>query len=103
MASPDLSRGAVERIAKESGLDVERLKSDMAKPELQSALERNRSLAGALEIQATPAFVIGRELAPGALDEQTFKQSIAKAKADANDQRGATPAMAASKAFVTMR
>ena len=86
MASTDLSREAVERIAVESGLDAERLKKDMAKPELPSALARNRSLADALEIQATPAFVIGGEVAPGALDEAALKGLIAKARAGAPNQ-----------------
>ena len=82
MASPDVSMGSIERMAAESGLDVGRLKKDVAKPELQAALERNRTLAQALAIEATPAFVIGHELAPGALDENAFRQLIAKAKAD---------------------
>ena len=80
MASNDYSLEAIVRLATESGLDAERLKKDMAKPELQAALARNRELGEALAIQATPSFVIGDQVVPGAIDEAGFKGMIAKAK-----------------------
>lgn len=81
MAASEVSAEAILKLAKESGLDVERLQKDMAKPELQAALAKNRTLADALAIQATPAFVIGDEVVPGALPEEALKDLIAKAKA----------------------
>jgi protein-disulfide isomerase len=55
------------------GLDVARLKADMEKPEIRAAIKRNYELADKLNIQGTPAFIIGGEMLPGAasLDELT--------------------------------
>ena len=57
-----------------------RLKRDMASPQIDEALKRNRDLAGALEITGTPAFIIGREFVPGAADLEAFKAVVARAR-----------------------
>ena len=62
------------------GLDVERLKRDMAAPEIARALKANTELAEALDIRGTPGFVIGNEIVPGAIDLSTLKQMIATAR-----------------------
>lgn len=80
MRSSDFSDAALESIAKETGLDVERWKKDMASPELQATIDRNHALAAALGIEATPAFVIGDEIVPGAMDESGFRALITKAR-----------------------
>lgn len=80
MASAEVTPDAIVRIAKDTGLDAERLQKDMAKPEFQLALAQNRTLSEALAIQATPAFVIGDEVVPGALTEDAFRNLIAKAR-----------------------
>ncbi len=84
MSTGDMSMASLERMAGDAGLDLERWKKDMAKPEHQATLARNQELGTALAIQATPAFVIGSEVVPGALDENAFRQLIAKARAEAN-------------------
>jgi protein-disulfide isomerase len=58
----------VFRIAKSVGLDVAQLKHDMATPEIGAAIEANIKLADALDINGTPAFVIGDRVVPGAVD-----------------------------------
>ena len=63
----DLSPTAVFGIAKAQGLDVDKLKQDMDSPEIQAQINKNYELARALGINGTPAFVIGKELVPGAL------------------------------------
>jgi protein-disulfide isomerase len=62
------------------GLDVERLKKDMAAPDIEAQLKRNYDLARALEIRGTPAFVIGGALIPGAVDAAALRQKIAEAR-----------------------
>lgn len=84
MGANDLSMENIARLATEAGLDAERLKKDMAKPEVQAALAKNRQLAEALSIQATPSFVVGGEIVPGAMDEAGFKSLIARVKAEQN-------------------
>lgn len=62
-----LNEDIIFRLAADVGLDVERLKKDMTKPEVQAIIAQNRKLAEALGITGTPAFVIGDQLVPGAV------------------------------------
>ena len=77
----DLSQAAVEKIAADQGLDVQQLKKDMASEDVKAEIARTAELASALNIEATPSFVIGNEVIPGAIDDDGFKRLIAKAKA----------------------
>lgn len=58
---------AAHEIAISVGLDVERLKEDMKSAEIDSVIQRNMSLAEALNIQGTPAFIIDETIIPGAI------------------------------------
>jgi protein-disulfide isomerase len=62
------------------GLDVDRLKQDMAAPEIEQALKANLALADALNIHGTPGFIIGNHIVPGALDLDALKDMIADAR-----------------------
>jgi protein-disulfide isomerase len=70
----------VLRIASAVGLDAGRLKADMAKPDIDARIKRNLELAHALDIRGTPAFVVGDELIPGAVDAAALKTAIQKAR-----------------------
>ncbi|MEI7610100.1 MAG: DsbA family protein [Rhodospirillaceae bacterium] len=74
------SEESVMRIAKSAGLDTERLKADMAAPEIEAMLSANASLAEALNIRGTPAFVIGDQLFPGVIELRVMKQAVAEAR-----------------------
>lgn len=76
-----LSEQVVFRTAQTVGIDVARLKTDMAAPEIDEAIERNHKLAEALGVNGTPAFVIGETLVPGAADVSYLKDLIAKERA----------------------
>jgi protein-disulfide isomerase len=69
------------QLAQQSGLDTTQLQADMERPEIQANLERNHTLAQGLGIQGTPAFVIGSELVPGAVDLSTLKALVSQARA----------------------
>jgi protein-disulfide isomerase len=71
--------GALE-VAKSVGLDVAKLKTDAAKPEIADAIKKNRALARALDMRGTPAFVIGNQLIGGAVDLEDFQAKIADAR-----------------------
>jgi protein-disulfide isomerase len=71
---------SVEQTAKAVGLDIAKLKTDMESPEVAAMISRNQQLAQSLGVEATPTFIIGTELVPGAIGEDGFKQLIAKAK-----------------------
>jgi protein-disulfide isomerase len=62
------------------GLDVKRLKADMADPAIQAHIDRNLALARALQINGTPSFVIGEQIVPGAVDLPTLERLIREAR-----------------------
>ena len=75
-----LDEANVMRIAGTVGLDAGKLKADMVKGAVDERIKRNLELAHALDIRGTPAFVIGDELIPGAVDAAALKTAIAKAR-----------------------
>jgi protein-disulfide isomerase len=66
--------------ATELGLDLPRLKADMSRPEIAAQIDRNRALARDLGIRGTPAFVIGEQIVPGAIDLETMRGLVARAR-----------------------
>ena len=62
------------------GLDLERLRRDMADPAIAEAISRNQALAAALGINGTPGFVIADQVVPGAVDRATLEGLIAGAR-----------------------
>lgn len=75
----DMNKEEILKIAGEVGLDARRLDTDMANPEWQIVIDKNRALARDLGISGTPGFIVGTELAPGALDLKGLKDLIARA------------------------
>ena len=81
MSAPDkVDSKAVLAIAAEQGLDIEQLQSDMEDEAIATELRRNYRLAQALEINGTPAFVVGDAVVPGALDRNRLESLIADAR-----------------------
>jgi protein-disulfide isomerase len=81
MTSEDLSPDAIRQLAAELGLDPDQLEQDMNAPEIQEAIDANYRLAQELGIEGTPAFVVGDELIPGAVDKGRLEALIADARA----------------------
>ena len=75
-----LAESKVMAIASKIGFDVNALKAAMQTPDIKKTMEKNQQLAQALNISGTPAFVIGGELVPGAIDFATIQRLIAKAR-----------------------
>jgi protein-disulfide isomerase len=75
-----MDEAAVFKVASSLGLDVERLKRDMAAPDIDRMLKANGKLAEALDIRGTPGFVIGDEIVPGAVSLDALKQLIDAAR-----------------------
>lgn len=80
-ASEKLTDQEVLRIAAQAGLDAAKLEKDMADPSVSQALDRNFRLQRALNIQGTPALIVGTELIPGAASLETLKALVARARA----------------------
>lgn len=75
-----VTEDVVFQVASSVGLDQARLKQDMTAPDIDQMLKANNDLADALDIHGTPAFIIGDEVVPGAVDMPTLKQLIAEAR-----------------------
>ncbi len=75
-AEPVLRREA-ERV----GLDWTRLKRDMDDPAIQRRFDGNTKLAQALQVQGTPAMVVGGTIVPGAVDLASLERLVADARA----------------------
>lgn len=71
-----LSEAAIFRFAEESGLDLDQLRADMDRPEVADQIQLNLSLANALGVRGTPAYVVGDNLVPGAVGQERLQQAI---------------------------
>jgi protein-disulfide isomerase len=54
------------KVAERLGLDMARLKKDMASAEVQKEIDSTRELATKMGIQGTPHFIVGDRIVPGA-------------------------------------
>lgn len=79
-AKGHITDDTVFAVAKSVGLDVGKLKHDMADPEITRQIKGDLDLADQLDITGTPGFIIGNEIIPGAVDLDTLKQLIADAR-----------------------
>lgn len=81
-AKTDLTAVQVLKIAAQVGLDIKKLAAAMLDPSLNKIIDHNRALAQAVGVAGTPAFVIGSELVPGAIEIDQFKQAITRARSE---------------------
>ena len=75
-----LDESQIYSTAADAGLNVARLKADMERPEIAEAIARNYSLADKLDIQGTPAFVIGDQLLDGVSTADELAAAIKRAR-----------------------
>ena len=62
--------------AREAGLDVARIERDLNSDEVRQSLEESFRLAEALGLNGTPSYVIGGEVAVGAIGESALREKI---------------------------
>jgi len=72
-----LDNDAIFQIARDVGLDVNRLKTDMESPEIAKIVDKNKSLGDEIGVRGTPAFVLGDRLIGGALPKAELVKLIA--------------------------
>ncbi|MBS0639301.1 MAG: DsbA family protein [Acetobacteraceae bacterium] len=77
---PDTTMAQLEAAAKQVGLDWAKLSHDMDDPSVQARIDQNLKLARVLDIQGTPALIIGQQLIPGAVDLNDLKEAVAAAR-----------------------
>ncbi|NQU59952.1 MAG: DsbA family protein [Rhodospirillales bacterium] len=79
-AKGGLPESRVLKIAADIGFDVKALKKAMQDPRIDGMIERNYALAKALDINGTPAFIVGDQIVRGAIDLGSLKSLIAQAR-----------------------
>lgn len=75
-----LPEGRVLEFATKAGYDATALKTAMKDPKIDELIAKNFELAKALDINGTPAFIIGDEIIRGAVDLKTLRNVISKAR-----------------------
>ncbi|MEL6279661.1 MAG: DsbA family protein [Pseudomonadota bacterium] len=80
MEERNVNRAAVERIAGEVGLDWGSLETEMESPEITEQIEKNYELAQALDINGTPAFIIGDEVIRGYVEADVLIEQAEAAR-----------------------
>jgi protein-disulfide isomerase len=69
----------IEAILRGAGVDLDKLKKDLAahSGEITALLARNDAEAHALDLDGTPGILVGRQLMPGGADVEFFRKLIA--------------------------
>ncbi|HFB2048900.1 MAG: DsbA family protein [Hyphomicrobiaceae bacterium] len=68
------------KIAERVGIDIKKLKFEMANPKYATAVKNTRSIAMALGIEGTPGFIIDGKVNPGFLPLTQLKAAIAEVR-----------------------
>ena len=62
--------------AAKAGMDVGKLKADMADPAIEKTLQSSIALAHKVGVDGTPTFVLNGKFHPGALDDDTLASEM---------------------------
>ena len=77
-ATPDAA--ALRNEAVQQGMDGARFDHDMADPAIQARLDQNIQLATAMQVEGTPALIIGTLMIPGATSLAALQDAVAAAR-----------------------
>ena len=66
----------LEKLAKELGLDVDKMKKDIADGSVEKELDAVMDVAREIGVSGTPAFIVGKSFIPGYVGEQGLKDAI---------------------------
>lgn len=77
---PDITTAMLQTEAKKLGLDWTKLSRDMDDAAVKQQIDANLALAHTLNIQGTPALIIGNEIVPGAIDIDELTRLVAAAR-----------------------
>lgn len=70
----------LEKLAKDSGLDVAKLKKDLEDPKIAETLTEHLAKAKSIGVQGTPGFMINEQIFRGYVPYNAIKESIATAR-----------------------
>jgi predicted DsbA family dithiol-disulfide isomerase len=75
-AKGHMDEASALRIAEKLGLDMDKLKTDMASAEVTAEVEKSEALAKKMGVNGTPHFLVGNRAVPGAPED--LYQQLAK-------------------------
>jgi protein-disulfide isomerase len=75
-----------DQIAQEVGLDVAKMKADMADPAIEAQIQKTTQLAQSLQLTGTPAFIVDRKVYPGYIQLSEIQASLADVRANGGCQ-----------------
>lgn len=75
-----IDQPVIYKVAASVGLDIDRVKQDMAAPDIEKELKANLDLGQTLDLSGTPSFIVGDTIVPGAISAADLKQLIAAAR-----------------------
>ena len=76
LESDSASDEAIKAISDKLHLDYAKLQKDMNDPEVAAIIDRNQKLATALGIEGTPAYLVGSQIVPGAIDADSLARMV---------------------------
>jgi len=76
----EISEAGIMGAASKLGLDTDKLRKDMNSPAITEEIQKNNRLASELGITGTPAFIVGNELIPGAIDIDGLRHLVLEAR-----------------------
>ncbi len=76
-----INEESIKTITTQLSLDYEKLQKDMNDEKINGYLVSNYKLASDLNIQGTPAYIVGSQIIPGAIDLNSMKTIIAEERA----------------------
>lgn len=71
-----IDNNVIFSFANELNMDIEKLKKHIADKSLMNIINGNRQIASELNIQGTPAFIIGNKIYPGAMSEDEIIEAL---------------------------
>jgi protein-disulfide isomerase len=80
MGAEELSEDSIFQIAKDTGIDVAKLKTDMMSAKVKTRLKEVDALGKAVGVDATPTFFIGDKPFTGVMTLDELKQAVAAAR-----------------------
>lgn len=76
-----IDASAVDQVLAQTGIDAAALQAIIDKGEVDQIIAENRQLANAINATGTPAFVIGDQIIPGAIQKEQMQQLVKEARA----------------------
>ncbi len=75
-----LNEARILKLAESLGLDVAALKATMSEGWVEAAIQANYQLGRILNINGTPAFIVGDEVVPGAIGIEQLQELVKRAR-----------------------